>query len=154
MFAMKHAAVDQSARRKAALLIRRWLEGSITNFEIDDSWPWECKDDGVVDIGKETWRYYDDFPEQTLSLKLLSGEEIHVLRRCLRFLESKEEYLVPEGGVQGAHSSRDLLSRLFGAKRRIVVAVDDQRKKWWPFADETQYSKAIACSGLREQESL
>ena len=79
---------------------------------------------------------------------------IHVLRRCLRFLESKEEYLVPQGGTQEAHSSRNLLSRLLRRKRRMAVAVDDQRKKWWPFADETQYSKAIPCSGLREQEPL
>lgn len=123
----------------AALLIRRWLKGTITNYELDDQWPWRSRDRGVVDVGKETWRYYNDFPEQTLSTRALTKEEIEVLHRCLRFLESSQPYLVPEIEPPKRSPLRTLFSRVSGGKHNMTVVVDDQRKKWWPYADEVQY---------------
>jgi hypothetical protein len=138
---MTYAPVDQPARNKAAILARRWFEGTITNYELDDQWPWTSYDRGVVDIGTETWRYYDDFPEQTLTPQSLSKEELEVLQRCLRFLESREPYLDPETDASAASARRGMLSRLSEQRRTMTVVVSDERRRWWPFADEAQYSR-------------
>ncbi len=135
---MSDAPVDQAGRRKAALLIRNWLEGSITNYELDDKWPWSSLDKGVVDVGKEIWRYYDDFPERPLSTQELSKDETEVLQRCWRFLETQEPYLDPEAHAPSAIFGHRLWARLFRAGRDMLVVVSDERRKWWPFADKAQ----------------
>lgn len=136
---MNPSIVDIAGREKASLLLRRWLHGKITNYEVDDAWPWDSYDRGIVDIGKETWRYYDDFPEQVLSPQSLSQNELVVLHRCLRFLDSKEPYTPPEPELLKDKSLRTLL---FGKENSMTISTDEKRKKWWPFSDEAQSMKA------------
>jgi len=130
---------DNRYRKICSALIERWLEGTITNLEFDDQWPWNSADPGVLDIGKELWRYYDDFDESTLTPQTLSEEQRTILERCARFLKSDEPYQPLQ--KQNSHRSRlrSLISRIFGSMMELVV--DDERKKWWPYADRNQFSK-------------
>jgi hypothetical protein len=142
---MMVASVDREDRDKAAALLRSWLDGTVTNFELDDQWPWHSADPGVVDIGKETWRYYDDFPEQTLSPHSLSDEQVAIIRRCLKFLDTNEPYLVlqaPAGSIPEGPPIRVLLSALARRKSPMELVVDERRKPWWPFSDAEQLHRS------------
>lgn len=136
---MRRNITNRADRDEAARLLERWLSGTITNYEIDDAWPWNSEDAAVVDIGRETWRYYSDFPEQPLSTGSMSGERKAVLLRCVSFLHTNEPYLLPEGvGVTWGP-----LRKFFGRflKREEIDLMSTERKLWWPFADELHYSR-------------
>ncbi len=133
-------------REKAAKLVAQWCDGEITNWDLDDAWPYESQDRAVVDIGRELWCHYSDYPKARLKLSALSAAETQLLKRCLEFLKSTEEYEpVPYEEVVPWKPS--VLTRLFGVKERpwetMRLKVNTERQQWWPFADEAQWQKTM-----------
>lgn len=133
-----------SDREKAAALIAAWLEGQITNWDFEDEWPEKSVDPAVVDIGRELWHFYSDFPQRRLGVSKLSPDELAVLRRCVEFLRSSERY-EPVPYEEAIPWKRTFLTKLFGVKERpwetMRLKIDPERRKWWPFADEAQWRK-------------
>jgi hypothetical protein len=132
-----------SDRKKAAHLVAQWLDGRITNYEIDDQWPWESEDFAVVDIGSELWTLFDDFPETRLNVSAMRPEDVGLLRRCLRFLESGEHYEpVPREQRQ---ETKGIVAKLLGFGQKCPEAmplkIPESRRNWWPFGDESQWQK-------------
>ena len=129
-------------RHKAATLIARWLQGSITNWQLEDEWPEQSTDRGVVDIGRAMWTLYPDFPERPLKPSNLDPEHLALLQRCLSFLRSDASYeAVPY--EEATQWKPNLLTRLLGVKERpwetMRLKIEPERQKWWPFANEAQW---------------
>jgi hypothetical protein len=133
-------------RERAAVLIARWFEGGITNWDFEDEWPERSDDRAVVDIGRSLWRLYSDFPQRPLELSNLSPDELAVLKRCLEFLRSSE-YYQPVPYEEAVPWKPNFLTRLFGVKERpwetMRLKIDPERQKWWPFADQAQWRKVM-----------
>ena len=131
-------------RKKAADIISRWLDGELTNHQMDDDWPWKSEDLAVVHIGGELWTLFDDFPESRLDISDLNSDDVELLRRCLAFLESGEEYEpVPR---EQSEKRKGMVAKLVGfASRQVPEAsplnIPVARRQWWPFADEEQWRK-------------
>jgi hypothetical protein len=88
---MNGSIIRREDRNRAAELIRGWLDGTVTNFDFEDRWP-ESSDRGVVEIGQQLWSYFDDFPEQRLTVENLDPEIKDLLIRCLDFLQTELPY--------------------------------------------------------------
>jgi hypothetical protein len=136
-------------RKKAAELVKQWFDGSVTNYKIDDEWPYESKDRAVADIGKELWGHYSDSPEHELKPSYLSREEILLLKRCLAFLQSSERY-TSVAYEEAVPWKPNLVTKLFGVKERpwetLRLNVPVERRDWWPFADQGQCEKVMGKS--------
>ena len=133
-------------RAKAAALIGSWLDSNISNWQFDDAWPWESVDLAVVDIGRELWRYFSDLPELKLRLSDLNESEKAVIDRCVMFLNSDEtyepvSYIAPPKGF-----IRRLLRLRKQSPEFVQMIVAEDRKKWWPFANESQYNRMLSQS--------
>ena len=130
-------------RKRAALLVTQWLEGKITNHQIDDQWPWESGDPAVVDIGSALWTLFDDFPEIRLDVSGMGAEDVDLLRRCLRFLESGEHY---EPVARERHKARSIVAKMLGIGRKcpetMPLKIPESRRMWWPFLDQSQSQKS------------
>jgi hypothetical protein len=137
--------IAKEDRDKAAMLIARWLEGNVTNWEFEDEWPELSDDRAVVDIGRALWRLYSDSPQSPLKPSNLSSDELSVLRRCLMFLQSSARY-EPVPYEEAVPWKPGLFTKLLGVKARpwetMRLKIDPERQQWWPFADETQWRKA------------
>ena len=133
-------------RAKAAQLIAQWLEARISNWDFDDAWPYESEDRAVVDIGRALWCFYSDSPEKRLEISNLDSEQLLVLKRCLAFLTSNENY-EPVAYEERVPWKRGVLTSLLGIRERpwetLRLKVDPERQRWWPFADEAQCRRAM-----------
>ena len=65
--------VDRPARDRAALLLRRFASGRITNFEFDDAFPASVGDPALRAVAGRAWQLYDDtrFVEAVAALTVL-----------------------------------------------------------------------------------
>jgi hypothetical protein len=139
---------QSSDRTRASALVAAWLSSSVTNQDFDDDWPWNTPDPAVLDIGTELWSLYDDFPKSLLDPDKLQPDQKELLVRCGLFLGSAEQYKPVE---RINTQSRGLFSKLLGMSQAdppsLQLTVPDERKAWWPFADEEQFRRVVASRG-------
>lgn len=87
--------IDRTARNQAAQLLGRWQAGTITNWELEDTWP-HSDDRAVKAVGDRLWCLYSDFPRRMLDLSSLRREEKDLFDRCRTFLKSGTDYRWPD----------------------------------------------------------
>ncbi len=73
-----------SDKINAAILIRKFLCGEITNYEFEDLWP-KCKDPLIQSAFSDMWRFYDDYPESYIDIKKLAFFE---RKRAVRWIRA------------------------------------------------------------------
>jgi hypothetical protein len=81
--------IDPRSRTEAALLLRRFASGRITNDDFDERYPRRSPDPGVVAVGGVAWTLYSDLRTYRLvGQKALSSTDRRLVARCMVFLHS------------------------------------------------------------------
>jgi hypothetical protein len=116
--------MNSEDQAKASKIIERWFQGTITNDEFDDEWPWNSSDPAIREIGRELWSYFDDDPTNTLT-----ETQIDVLIRSLDFLNTALAYhyeIYPQ--------PRTLWGKLKGPFVSQQTRLTTEQEKHWPFS--------------------
>lgn len=82
--------IDRAARDAAALLIRRFRDGSLTNDALEDQWPAKSDDRALTALASMVWRFYDD--NRTHNLGNPHPETVVELTRYAAFLDTELPY--------------------------------------------------------------
>ncbi len=138
--------VDRDARDKAAELLRQFLAGTITNFELENSWP--SSSDRVLRAIEDTlWCFYDDFEEHAMRGRwALPKDRKKNMARWVVFLHSDEEYQWPAIGFPGIRPLRSgWLARLTGIarwrKKKEAVFMASGEYAYWPFISRASFER-------------
>tara|TARA_R110002020_G_scaffold39360_2_gene117182 strand:+ start:171 stop:617 length:447 start_codon:yes stop_codon:yes gene_type:complete len=141
--------IDRKARNKAALAIRRYASGRITNFEFEKSFD-DSEDFAICAICGEVWRFYDDFKQhKALGKHALDKNVKRYFAKLFVFLKSDEEYVYPRGDYPWeANKSRFLSLLTFGLsderrliRKRVWDEIGDIQ--YWPFKSENHLNSAL-----------
>ncbi|MGZ4982419.1 MAG: hypothetical protein ACXWAB_13360 [Methylobacter sp.] len=99
--------IDRSARDKAAELLRQFLAGTITNFELENSWP-SSADRVLREIQDTIWCFYDDFEEHAMrgGWKLSKKQKAISARWVLSCTRMKNTSGLPSVLLASAHFVR------------------------------------------------
>jgi hypothetical protein len=138
--------IDRSARDKAAELLRQFLAGTITNFELENSWP-SSADQVLREIEDTIWCFYDDFEEHAMRGGWkLPKEQKAISARWVLFLHSDEEYQWPSIRFAGIRPLRSgWLARVIGLARRhekkeaAFMAAGEYA--YWPFISKASFER-------------
>jgi hypothetical protein len=126
--------VDKRSRTELAQLIRRFMDGSITNDQFVDSYP-RSPDRAISAIETVIWFAYDDLHEHRLTGKYALTLHGHrIFENCILFLGTDLEYSV-EASFIGIFAS---VKRLW---RWISRTEQPEPPKWWPFDNQEQLSR-------------
>ena len=96
--------VDTEPRQRAAELIEKLRDGTISNFDFEESWPrYDKRDRALRAIETMIWRFYSDGHEHTLAEEghLLTAEGREIFDRCVLFLRTGLEYQWPKDNFIG-----------------------------------------------------
>jgi hypothetical protein len=109
--------IDRTARDTAALLIRRFAAGRLTNDEFDEAFPRSRLDQALSAIEGRAWHLYDDFETHRLTGRHgLTRAGRREIARWVLFLHSEVEYEWPwfnwYRGARRRGSGRALLNLL------------------------------------------
>ncbi len=138
--------IDREARIRAALLLRRFAAGRITNVVFDDEYPVGSPDPGVRAVGDRAWSLYSDFRELWLTPTAELRREI---ARWVVFLHSDAEYGWPPFAFISVRAPR-WLNRLSGGQ--LHRRQDAAFARWaaggeytvWPFRAAMELTRAAA----------
>ena len=144
--------IHRPSRNQLALQLRRYLNGRITNWDLDDSGD-RLEDDGASEIWEIIWTTYSDFPKfRAVGDRQVEGDLRQQYLRAILFLDSDLEYEWPPWAI-GAPCFlwlRNLLTR--GRAGREFDAAEAARiKSWeeagdstiWPFVRKSDYDTAL-----------
>jgi hypothetical protein len=133
-------------RDLATRLLRRLMEGQISNDDFTDGYPQDADDRALGAVYEGLWGFWDDLRTNKLTTKhKLSPERCQVFERCIAFLESDLEYEWPP--IQRISFTNALL-RVVGLRS----LANDRANKWergfkalgkwevWPFIREGDYT--------------
>ena len=146
--------VDRVARDKAALLLRRFAAGQITNDEFEDGRP-ISSDPAIWAMWDTACAYYSDTHEHKLvNQKRLHPDARRAWIRWLIFLDTDLSYRWPEIPQPGndprtlVDSSRvSRLKELFGMRTIKLNDVETFEQtghyRAWPFVSQRQYRQAL-----------
>jgi len=145
--------VDGIARSKAALLLRRFATGAMTNDDFEDCMP-ITSDPAIAAIWNSVWCYYSDFRTH----RLLGRDRLHpdlkrVWIRWILFLDSENKYEWPEISAAGNEPTVNVETG-FGQWLRSVFAKDTKKSTTnncefvghypaWPFISQKDYRSAL-----------
>lgn len=95
--------IDREARVRAADLVEKFWNGSITNDDLERSWP-NSRDEAIRAVEDIVWTLYSDLKAHTIREAETSNPRLVVIvPNCIAFLRSSEEYRWPHlGTIQGA----------------------------------------------------
>ena len=82
--------IDRAARDAAALLVRQFRDGKLTNDDLEDRWPYRTGDRALTALASMLWRFYDD--HRTHTLDNLHPETVAELTRYAVFLDTDLPY--------------------------------------------------------------
>ncbi|WP_299685815.1 hypothetical protein [uncultured Tateyamaria sp.] len=144
---------DRDARNKAALLLRRFAVGRITNDEFEDGAP-TTADPAVAAIWDTAWVYYSDLREHRLrGPDRLHPDAKRAWVRWILFLDSDLPYRWPAirhpGNDPEAGRRCDLLAWLIGSLSRVSATPEQERftnsghYPVWPFSSVRDYKAAL-----------
>lgn len=148
--------VDVQARQQAADLIEKFRDGTISNFEFQDSYPrYDRRDRALRAIETFLWMFYDDCREHTLvePKHALTPAGRELFERCALFLRTQLEYQWPEDnfiGIDGLGvvpriltlGLSWLLDRALRRRneRKLGRLQLDESNPIWPFFTMEEYS--------------
>ena len=147
--------IDREARDRAAVLLRRFAAGEITNEDFHADRPWSRQDPALRAIFDRVWLYYSDLKTHRLEGEhALDPEARALFLRCELFLQSDLEYEYPN--VSSASVGRLLatvlslgLYRFFDFHQRryesLMKAAGDMEV--WPFLSRPYYEAAMVKLG-------
>jgi hypothetical protein len=140
--------VDRAARQKAALIMRRFLSGTITNDTFENEWPLS-QDRAIVAVYTSLWCLYDDFKVH----RLVGPHALHPdqQRACLRwliFLDTDLPYEWPKAWAPGHNPSirPSFFRGIFNRKPTMAdrqAFVGNRNYAVWPFAHRRDYLRAL-----------
>lgn len=135
--------IDREARDKAAEILRHFISGQITNFELEAEMP--TSDDPVISaIEDSVWLFYDDFSKHKMKSDwALPKEAKELMARWIMFLHTDEEYkwpAFPHAGVRPL--KHGWLARLLGKHLEEKMFMGCGTYGVWPFFDESSYDIA------------
>lgn len=124
------AHVDVVARRRIAGLLRGFIEGQLSNMELDRDYPGQSLDPAVHEVYRRTFRFQDDFREyRTTGQFALPDEQRDLLGRCALFMETELPYEWP----LPLQSVASWFSSLFRRSPRGTVRRSRGERSAWPF---------------------
>jgi len=135
--------IDRHARDEAALLLRRFAAGRLTNDEFDEAFPPSATDSALMALEGRAWHLYSDHREHRLVLDRIGRREV---ARWVLFLHSTFEYQWPK--FQWYQTRGGLWNWLTrgAADRRSDEAFDAFRQSGdyavWPFLRATDFEEA------------
>ena len=129
-------SVDSELRLEASKLLQSWIEGDVSNFELEDRWPTKKTDGALAAVAEHLWLLYDDFPKSYLNWSGLTQVQQALVRRCIEFLESDYTYKWPSFSY--ITGNLPVLSRILpGGSRRRRENIRDYESnidlEIWPF---------------------
>jgi hypothetical protein len=138
--------VDTLKRKKAIDLIRKFVEGQISNDEYDNSFPDETQDKGLLVVYDRLWFLYSDLHTHRLDEGSLSSADRELIERCITFLSTDLEYEGPQIRERKPITGmKDFFKRLFPSERPYSLMGEQSQRDsafvtaWWPFPSEEQY---------------
>ncbi|SRR6266567_9541410 len=138
--------VDALKRKRAVDLVRRFIDGQISNDEYDNDFPDDTQDQGLLVVYDRLWFLYSDLRTHRLDKNTLSSEDRKLIERCITFLKTDLEYDGPPLRERKPISGlRDFFRRLSPSKEPYSLMGEQSQKDsafvtpWWPFASEEQY---------------
>jgi hypothetical protein len=88
--------VDRTQRDAARRVLRRFIDGEITNDEFEAQFPRSAEDSAIPAIKANAWILYSDLRQHKLTGKYAPNAEIRaILERCVLFLETDLEFKWP-----------------------------------------------------------
>lgn len=139
--------IDRKARNKAALAIRRYASGRITNDALDEAFI-ESKDSAISAICEVVWHYSLNRPK-ALRKDVLPKDIKRFFAGLVIFLKSEQEYAYPKGNYPFKTKWSEFFSAVtFGwSGRRQSV----KKKLWcqsgdihyWPFSSGSNLERAV-----------
>ena len=88
--------IDRAARDRAALLLRRFAAGRLTNDDFVDAFPSSKTDPALRAVDQRAWALYDDFRTHRLTGRhALAPAGRREVARWVLFLQSDVEYTWP-----------------------------------------------------------
>jgi hypothetical protein len=136
--------VDRKARHIAALVVRQFIDGSITNDEYERKFPMSKEDPALRAIYHWLWPYYSDLCEHTLTGKhTLSNEQRALFDRCFLFLSGDLEFQWPVPAFGLRYGMIRLLGFGWLLKRREKKEMSIGDIEVWPFLKKSHYEEAL-----------
>lgn len=148
--------IDRKARDEAAVMLRRFIGGQITNDDFVDRYP-VSSDPAIAAFASAIWPYYSDTHQHSMIGKYrLSGSERRRIVPWILFLDSDRDYVWPAidyPSVDPRTRIRKLarLRRLMtlglsaalnGAQAKAFLAAGHYDS--WPFARKSDLRHALA----------
>jgi hypothetical protein len=88
--------VDRIKRSKAAVVLQRFIDGEISQFDFEEQFPSSRSDCAMEAISNMVWFFYDDLREHRLEGEhALTPDTRAMFERCILFLRSELEYAGP-----------------------------------------------------------
>jgi hypothetical protein len=142
-----HNMVDRDARDKAAIALRKFADGDISNEQYEKQYPKSDSDLGLAEIFLQIWFLYSDLKEHKLTDKYtLGAEQSAFVERCVLFLTSDLEFEWPP---QRLHLWRTFIRFLELDKTETTASGDEAV---WPFLDDYQYEQTRVSQQLKIYE--
>jgi hypothetical protein len=141
--------IDRKARDKAALAVRRYASGRITNDALEEAF--DESDDLAIDaLRHEVWAFYSDMKQHKAKGRhALSKEQKRYFAELCIFLKSDQKYVFPDEQYPRASFYSLLFSLVtFGRseKKRIKKKLlwdEAGNIEFWPFQSEMKKHDAI-----------
>lgn len=135
--------IDSGARKRAAEIARRFVEGQVTNFKFENNFP-SSKDPAMWAIEDTLWCFYDDFDEHCLTGKWAVPEETKsLMQRWVMFLYSSEEYGWPKISHPGVRPIEyGLFGKLFNRHNKQHDFLTSGEMEFWPFISKESFARA------------
>lgn len=141
--------IDRSKRDIAAVVLRQFLDGHITNDDFIGQFPVDKNDPALNAIRYCVWLQISDFRRHTLTGKYVPKPDLKaLLERCSLFLRSDHEFQWPNPypgilAVLLSLMTLGLVARLYGRKYRRLGAFDV-----WPFLTKSEYEAELSRQAL------
>ena len=137
--------VDRQARDMAAMVLRQFIDGSITNDEYERKFPRNKLDPALRAIYAEMWFYYSDLSEHTLvGEHALRNETLAFCERCFLFLNTNLEFEWPPPKYKLRYGIMRLVGLGWLLRRREERTMSIGDIEVWPFLKKADYQEAVS----------
>lgn len=132
--------IDRHVRDIAAVAVRDFMEGSISNEEYERRYPRSKDDPALWEIYIQVWLFYSDIKKHKLTGKHELNEERRAfVERCILFLKSNAEFKWPRQKFRPWYGILRLLGLGRTLKRREEQEMNIGDKEVWPFLKKAEY---------------
>ena len=137
--------IDRQARDTAVSLLHDFMEGTISNYKYEDSFPKSKDDPALHAIHVQLWFYYSDVRQHKLVGKYtLSPEARALYERSVLFLRSDLEFQWPLPQLKLCYALLRLLGLGRALERHEEKKTAVREKQFWPFLKQDDYETCLA----------